>query len=122
MTKTPEELAEDHAFNIFAERYESLISEDKHVYAEAVDAFLAGYQAAAPQWISVKDRLPNNDEQVLVFGRGTHELNNRVQPAIRNRCTAEGWAGYDIIDWGGETDDVVNVTHWMPLPKPPEGA
>jgi hypothetical protein len=46
MSKTPEELAEDHAFNIFAERYESLVCEDRHVYAEAVNAFIAGYEAA----------------------------------------------------------------------------
>lgn len=117
MSKTPEELAEEYALFGKSDVPNSVFKSQK--IAEQKFDFLAGYKAAAPQWISVKDRLPNSDEQVLVFGRGTHELDNRVQPAIRNKNTAEGWAGYDIIDWGGETDDLVNVTHWMPLPQSP---
>jgi len=146
--KTPEELAEEHAFNIFAERYESLISEDKHVYDEAVDAFLAGYQAAKEHahaaleeaeaeidrlqtklsdagilttehlidaskmvsssvplnnWISVKDRLPEDASDVLiVWADGVSE------------------ACYFDETWCRDGRRLLWVTHWMPLPAAPK--
>jgi hypothetical protein len=43
--KNHEQLAEEYAFNIFQERYESLIGEEQEVYSHAKDAFLAGYKA-----------------------------------------------------------------------------
>ena len=56
-------------------------------------------------WISVKDRLPEEKQRVIV------------------RCaivgTTVGW-----ILWGEWMTDLgcgcADVTHWMPLPKPPK--
>lgn len=104
--KTPEKLAEDHAFNIFAERYESLDSEERHVYAEAVDAFLAGYQAAAPQWISVKDRLPEKKDIGDIF---------LVWNAYERNVSTVRWQHYGFDD----VNDMY-ISHWMPLPQIPE--
>jgi hypothetical protein len=101
MSKTPEELAEEYI---------------NHVLESQCDcsyriAFFAGYQAAKdqladadkvmPQWISVKDRLPEDGVEVLVVSDGE---------------TGASWHEAGEFGWaiGG------TVTHWAPLPKPPE--
>jgi len=94
--KTPEKLALDWIAN---NRVESMPQ-------PVTSAFLAGYQAAAPQWISVKDRLPENDNEVLIVASG------EVTTAF-----------YEAGDFGwsyGTTGYETTITHWMPLPKPPE--
>lgn len=58
-------------------------------------------------WISVKDRLPENDVRVLVYT----ELKNTL---VARRVLPEIWEddyGYWIVE---------DVTHWKPLPDPPE--
>lgn len=80
-------------------------------------------------WISVKDRLPEIEEQVLVYGRPSLQTCRFVEPAMLKRRRIYGsipiadefwWKGYDIIGYDGEVDEIVEVTHWMPLPEPPE--
>jgi hypothetical protein len=51
MNKTPKDLADEYADDIWAK-----------------NAFLAGYKAAQPKWISVKDRLPKPNEKVVCKG------------------------------------------------------
>lgn len=74
-------------------------------------------------WISVKDRLPNDDEYVLVYHAhdfhitvGFFEISN-VQYYIESDgskfYTDDGWETQ--ISWAPKG----RVTHWMPLPKPP---
>ena len=61
--------------------------------------------AASPKWISVKDRLPESGIDVLVF--------------TDDYCAYT--AHYDGYWWlSGEPTLSYNVTHWMPLPEPPE--
>ena len=61
------------------------------------------------EWISVKDRLPKHEENVLLcFGKFM------------------GVGYYDEVDqsfYDAEDDYrfVDDVTHWMPLPSPPKG-
>lgn len=55
------------------------------------------------EWISVKDRLPNRKDKVLVFDQyGNIDV------------SMFGWTSFDDFD-SIETQ----VTHWMPLPEPP---
>jgi len=69
--------------------------------------FLAGYQAAAPQWISVKDRLPDSTPMVLANCSDGYEL--------------AYYGNYGKGQWTNTLGtEHLNVTHWMPLPKPPE--
>ena len=77
------------------------------------------------EWISVKDRLPDPYEKVLV--RLDHWAG--VDTYLAFYDTERGWC-----DFGGYFDDGtnndgepltyetagVNVTHWMPLPEPPK--
>ena len=61
-------------------------------------------------WISVDDRLPEND--ALVFF--SHFTGTQVGLDI---------AFYDDGQWWNNSDRLVlGVTHWMPLPKPPVAA
>lgn len=61
------------------------------------------------EWISVKDRLPENVKEGLLI-------------ALRWGAVDIGWC--EDGRWGSEFVDEYEdgeVTHWMPLPKPPEG-
>jgi hypothetical protein len=59
------------------------------------------------QWISVKDRLPEDGEPVLVY-------KERHSEAYGNMSTAY----YRRGRWFGSIGEV--ITHWMPLPDAPE--
>ena len=76
------------------------------------------------EWISVEDRLPDNDTPVLVI---TAINPNRIFAAMRYE-DSDGWLwgqihGYNCClnnpdDY--EFDDDYEYTHWQPLPEPPE--
>ena len=58
------------------------------------------------EWISVKDRLPENEKWVTVG-------NNKFGVFIGQYFSSLGeFACKDIL--------IEKVTHWMPLPKPPK--
>lgn len=59
------------------------------------------------EWISVKERLPEECEDVLVYlGEGKID----VCRLIHNMFWGASGALYDLGD----------VTHWQPLPEPPK--
>lgn len=59
------------------------------------------------KWISVKDRLPEPFEEVLVWVDYGDISFNSMKMTYRGLCGI--WAAYDKF-----------ITHWMPLPKGPE--
>lgn len=122
----------------------------KRKAADMLEKLAAEKDAKKPEWISIKDEdeLPKNEQEVLIYcNRGGFKF---VCPAIyedgtmltQNSC----WNWYDIEEYGTYSeenddyfvakgwwenrqftpDDVYNcpvdceVTHWMPLPKPPK--
>lgn len=112
--KTPEELAEEHRERVWGNEGTEfeLIS--------CVCDFLAGYQAAKNstcidtigidrgtelQWISVKERLPEEGSYLVTCHEETYAI-----------------AEYDGIKWTTLNSIAYHptVTHWMPLPTPPE--
>jgi hypothetical protein len=110
MTKTPEQMAEDKAYELGSNNVE---------FEVAKDAFLAGYQAAQ-QWISVKERLPENSVGwTTVYGCILSRW--AVQPGFYTK-----YSGVWVSRFVDQHEDCHNylpfesVTHWMPLPKPPE--
>lgn len=63
----------------------------------------------APQWISVKDKLPDTTVKVVVYA------GNKIATAWRTDFSNPPgqWDSYDCI----RTD---SITHWMQLPEPPQ--
>lgn len=62
---------------------------------------------SAYEWISVNDELPKKNQKVLIWDA----TGQRIEFAILN----EYWRFYYFIH-----DCPVEITHWMPLPNPPE--
>ena len=100
MSKTPEEMAR---------RYADEECTGNAMYGDGLYAgFLAGYKAAAPQWISVKDRLPEEDQEVLIYD-------------WPSRSTCIFWKSRKLAhQWELSNGRNCNPTHWMPLPEPPK--
>lgn len=57
------------------------------------------------EWISVKDRLPEEKTRVLVF-----------VPHSSIKIDTDRIVGRIWVRWNG------HITHWMPLPEPPKEA
>ena len=72
-----------------------------------IEALLDNCQRVKVQhWINVKDRLPENDDDVLLATSGGIGL---------------GYYNIYFDEWTDYTNDDNNrVTHWMPLPEPPK--
>jgi hypothetical protein len=71
-----------------------------------------------PKWISVDERLPEEKTAVLAFGQRYVFNGKKIEtwPMTHVAYTigeGEGWFSWD-------SEDVISVTHWMPLPQAPE--
>lgn len=86
-------------------------------------------ETMAQEWISVKDRMPDDRQKVLAF------LNHKPYKVTTTRLCryAKRLEDVDEFDLGGylhggfyDSDseygyfEVLDVTHWMPLPEPPK--
>lgn len=73
------------------------------------------------EWISVKDKLPQKYDRVLVTD-GKQVCLHYKQSGV-NFADARGHDLYCSCDLNHDRCDFVEgqITHWMPLPKPPEG-
>lgn len=72
------------------------------------------------KWISVKERLPDDEkdgEMVLVVASGKPHENITLlyAPVIAGYFPGVGWVVNEYPEWENPT-----ITHWMPLPEPPE--
>lgn len=76
------------------------------------------YRRKPNDWISVNDRNPNNEE--LKRSECFEFLCRVIIPEKGgNVCKKALVIKYDILDKQWECDGMI-VTHWMPLPAPPE--
>lgn len=67
------------------------------------------------EWISVKDRLPE-DTDCIVYGTPTCGTCGK-NPIVTQARYGSRKGDYFVF---GEYDCYIEVTHWMPLPTPPE--
>jgi hypothetical protein len=75
--------------------------------SEAIADHLIANGVTVQEWISVKDRLPEKWQNVLVV---------RTDGAFRFDFVGSLDVWYDDVNFVGYP-----VTHWMPLPQPPKG-
>ena len=73
--------------------------------------YLLSNGVTVQEWISVDDRLPEDESDVLAYSRNGEE--GRIYPANYAKGV---W--FDCIFITPATD---TTTHWMPLPQPPKG-
>lgn len=91
------------------------------------DAFcyIKQLEARVPMWISVKDRLPEPNTDVLLIAHGWKERSvyigrlRTVEPT-KSWLTGITSKGSDWTIWGFSYIVEPIVTHWMPLPEPPK--
>lgn len=65
--------------------------------------------AKVPRWISVEERLPEHEHEVLVY---TDRYGGRTEFAYYVRHLEAWYQNCCLL--------IPNVTHWMPLPEPPK--
>ncbi len=74
------------------------------------------------EWISVEERLPEENHRALI----TNNINARTRQGQMSHL----WIGFIIkasdptltgeyVSYGGGDRWIQNITHWMPLPEPP---
>lgn len=71
-----------------------------------------------PRWIQVEERLPENGVPVLINYIGSND--GKYHPD-----GTAAWTDHGCFWWEGSLEDcdtevAVPITHWMPLPEPPE--
>ncbi len=107
--------------------------EDIEALGFSIAALRSMQETTKPGWISVKERLPNEEDDVLILVReiehyGRHHEKRKVYYwQFVGWRVDEKWAttychGFRYIDDENEKEPRCEheVTHWMPLPKPPE--
>ncbi|MGS0170825.1 DUF551 domain-containing protein [Escherichia coli] len=89
----------------------------KGCFYEALKVAMRNYPVTPDGWISCSERMPNDKQYVWCWGKsyGWTECN-----------TFEGYYDWSRNKWWAVTDDgeepASKVTHWMPLPEPPQEA
>lgn len=86
------------------------------------------------EWVSVKDRLPDPDQDVILCTReietyGKHHEKKKIYRNIYiGYFDGDEWLtsychGCEYIFRMNEKypNETIEVTHWMPLPEPPKG-
>ena len=73
------------------------------------------------EWISVKDRLPDLDAEVLVYVNGNSFNNGPYSDIGISYLTKYYGDRYEGWDWSCTMSNQEVVTHWMLLPEPPKG-
>lgn len=81
----------------------------------------SGVESGPAGWISVKDRLPEEDVPVLACYIGAADSIKEGEYCTDGIANYHNGAWYWWEAYGEDNDEPVKVkiTHWMPLPEPP---
>jgi hypothetical protein len=71
------------------------------------------------EWISVNDRLPEDGDAIIAYGKWTGEIAGDMDYQVSSG-TWDAKRKFVILDSDYYTAELIGVTHWMPLPPPPK--
>ena len=92
-----------------------------HKFKEKIADYLISNGVTVQEWISVKDRLPDNKEHDWVLAQVVEDNGYMHIPKVMEyRQLRNDWFE-ETYGWLSEHNGVFTVTHWMPLPNPPKG-
>ena len=74
---------------------------------EAVADYLLDNGVTVQEWISVEDRLPDDNDRVIAFSP------NEPETSGYKYCVMWGWSVKASLKHRG-------ITHWMDMPQPPK--
>lgn len=114
-TENTIEAARKCIFNRLVRLGESTLTQPVGIHFDAVIELMIAYAELVswPQWIDVNERLPQNNLPVLTIYSYYDELT--FAAVLIYDYEVKEWFYYNI-----NKQCMFNVTHWMPLPKPPE--
>ena len=102
----------------------------KAIYREAILAVKSILHSAKPidavpvvrcqEWVSVKDRLPDNKEYDWVLAQVVEDNGYMHIPRVMEYRQAKNDWFEETYGWLSEHNGIFTVTHWMPLPLAPE--
>ena len=83
--------------------------------------FMMANGVTVQEWISVDDRLPDNKEHDWVLAQVVEDNGYMHIPKVMEyRQQRNDWFE-ETYGWLSEHNGLFSVTHWMPMPQPPEG-
>ena len=93
---------------------------------DSMAAHLISNGVTVQEWISVGDRLPEDEQDVLVIahgwdGRLVYVGSHKRVEAQKSWLTGITNKSSEWLLWGWSYLKEPMVTHWMPLPQPPKG-
>lgn len=97
-----------------------------HKFKEKIVDHLITNGVTVQEWISVDDRLPSDEQDVLVMahgwgGRLVYVGSHKRVEAQKSWLTGITNKSSEWLLWGWSYLKEPMVTHWMPLPEPPKG-
>ena len=94
---------------------------DMREVADSIADYLISHGVTVQEWISVKDRLPDNKEYDWVLAQVVENNGFMHIPTVMEyRQSKNDWFE-ETYGWLSEHNGLFTVTHWMPLPEPPKG-
>lgn len=82
--------------------------------------YLIANGVTVQEWISVKDRLPDNKEYDWVLAQVVEDNGFMHIPTVMEyRQSKNDWFE-ETYGWLSDHNGAFTVTHWMPLPEPPK--
>ena len=82
--------------------------------------YLIAHGVTVQEWISVKDRLPDNKEHDWVLAQVVEDNGYMHIPRVMEYRQAKDDWFEETYGWLSEHNGLFSVTHWMPLPLAPE--
>ena len=90
-------------------------------FIEKIATHLIANGVTVQEWISVKDRLPDNKEHDWVLAQVVEDNGYMHIPRVMEYRQAKDDWFEETYGWLSEHNGLFSVTHWMPLPNPPKG-